>query len=648
MAGEEGGLMDSLKGAGQTLSPFGTMFSIGAGIFGMVESNKNWSAVNRKLDEIQESLKVIQQRIDNLYAETLMAELITELTPPETKIRDSFRRLMAVKEDFKANRAKFYAEWGTKNHRDIERLVDDILDPTQGIPFHLHNLSDVIGGTGSFRSLMEAVIAKIKFGGGAPDRAASKQSQYFDAVKYYEKWLLIQQKAIICLGSAYLYKDPDYKGASAIIEEDITNWDSLYARFKTSRSNDPSATYLFGLLTWTEQQLIYNNHPQTGASQVPRAVTIAFNKAINGPLVYGPGRLQAGVGLSARTQYLVDHAAANMDALELKRLNRTILSEAFNEIPRRPTLAEAVAYVSGIINDPGASVSKLQQQANSNKTSVNLLNQWHQDKQWGTEGGKDFLMFGKNIYTWDTNEVMADDDKVVIGLRFVGQGPRMALEICQGTFSAGKVAQTGDTWKGAIHGADPNFFAVIQRSHNGEHIEGHTDDHYVDMCEVSVPDGRVVVGAALYQKGNRVAIKLAAAALNSQGNVDRTTTTWYKNDRYVNRDPEDFVQLRIWVATSNGRYDYGSFRGVSVRDLRPDPPAPISGAKLCCYGLNDGHSTNRVVLAVRPGLFNTGDLWKRAEVLNIEDVWRKYDVAATALATVLIGESTTATTQIRA
>jgi hypothetical protein len=62
-----------------------------------------------------------------------------------------------------------------------------------------------------------------------------------------------------------------------------------------------------------------------------------------------------------------------------------------------------------------------------------------------------------------------------------------------------------------------------------------TDDiSYVDTNDVIAPDGCVVVGAALYQKGNRIAIKIKVAEPQPNNAVSQRSTRWYENTAWGN------------------------------------------------------------------------------------------------------------------
>ncbi len=116
----------------------------------------------------------------------------------------------------------------------------------------------------------------------------------------------------------------DFSGSSLLLTEDLFDTPSLSSRLLTRAT--PFAQYLYAQLTPATRQAVdtYN-----GVDFPPDALVSGLladlNALIQGPNLYTPDRF-AGVDLSQRAK---DRIAANPQGVELQRLNRLLLDEAF-------------------------------------------------------------------------------------------------------------------------------------------------------------------------------------------------------------------------------------------------------------------------------------------------------------------------------
>ena len=123
---------------------------------------------------------------------------------------------------------------------------------------------------------------------------------------------------------------------------------------------------------------------------------------------------------------------------------------------------------------------------------INLLSYEYQNEGWG----ESYFHWYKDAPYVDTHEVVADDDQVVVGLQLYQKGNRIALKIAQAKpeFDPMEEKLSSSTWKENPGWGEEEYFKL--------------EDEYVDTNVNILPDGVVVTGASLYQKGNRMAIRL--------------------------------------------------------------------------------------------------------------------------------------------
>jgi hypothetical protein len=195
------------------------------------------------------------------------------------------------------------------------------------------------------------------------------------------------------------------------------------------------------------------------------------------------------------------------------------------------------------------------QQADYNRQFVDPLDKWYRNPAWGDAC---FDVHGDLHYV-DTNESCAPAGQVVVGLGLYLKGNRVGLQILTATVAPGDpVELTPATAWQPSPGWGSAYFDL-------------DDNHYVDTNETVVPAGHVVTGAALYLKGNRMAIKLQSAPLDSLGSAQWTDSPAW-GESYFSTDGDDHY--------------------VNTNSVQPNPASLLTGAKLYLFG-------NRVAVAVQ-------------------------------------------------
>lgn len=127
---------------------------------------------------------------------------------------------------------------------------------------------------------------------------------------------------------------------------------------------------------------------------------------------------------------------------------------------------------------------------------------------------------GKSYFDWyddapyvDTHEVVADSGQVVVGLQLYKKGNRIAIKIAQAIPAFNEVQEklSSISWKD-----DPDWGKQYFK----------LKENYVDTNVTTVPGGMVVTGAALYQKGNRMAIKLLGTKIDAKMGALKRPGQW--------------------------------------------------------------------------------------------------------------------------
>ena len=150
----------------------------------------------------------------------------------------------------------------------------------------------------------------------------------------------------------------------------------------------------------------------------------------------------------------------------------------------------------------------------------------------------------------DAHELLADDGKVIVGLQIYAKGNRVALQIAQAT---------------------PEFTKMEEKLSTADWLpspgwgEDYFEYGYADTNENVLPPGLVMTGAAFYQKGNHMALKLQGTPFDPiTGKLTGPPAPW----QYVTPDfgPN-------YIKTSNMYYD--------SRQVIPSTLSCLNGAALC-------------------------------------------------------------------
>lgn len=238
--------------------------------------------------------------------------------------------------------------------------------------------------------------------------------------------------------------------------------------------------------------------------------------------------------------------------------------------------------------------------------------------------GSDDLAFGistsnsLDLFYLDTNEVVADSGKIVVGLQLYGSSNRLGIRIMQAPFSKGSVEQDEEpTAKSSV--MNHNWAELIDRGKvesliqeygqsraDKQTIERAMPGLYVNLSTAEAPRREIVTGVKLYLRGRWICVGIQAAKLNDAWTeIDEGSRHWIDAPEPRGEAVED--------------QDYFSIRGtakyINTKALIPQPYAPIRSVKFWLHFTGDDHRMN---LSVKTGL------------CDIEDVWEKYEVSKCA------------------
>ncbi|HSS18645.1 MAG TPA: hypothetical protein VLL54_00970 [Pyrinomonadaceae bacterium] len=186
-------VMDKYAG---TVGVFSGMASIGMGIYGAVESNKQWKNVNRKLDTILKNQEVILNKLETILLEVQYHAAKALINDPWSEIKSWNGEFKILREN--AETIPGFGERETTK-TEITVWVANVLFNAVA---NLDKIDNAIMGTGpaNGESLMQAFAKRVTQSGSA--------SPYYDAVTFFESLLLLQQQGIICRGNAYFCAHP--------------------------------------------------------------------------------------------------------------------------------------------------------------------------------------------------------------------------------------------------------------------------------------------------------------------------------------------------------------------------------------------------------------------------------------------------------
>lgn len=237
--------------------------------------------------------------------------------------------------------------------------------------------------------------------------------------------------------------------------------------------------------------------------------------------------------------------------------------------------------------------------------------------------GSDYIAFGistcnsLDVFYVDTNEVVADSGKVVVGLQLYGSGDRLALRILQAPFAKGLVDQEEEPTAKSSE-MNNNFSEMIDKERVKALIREygqHRSDKdviergmrlYVNLSTAEAPRREIVTGAKLYMRGQWLCIGIQAAKLNDKWTeVDEGSRHWIDapEPRGDGVEEKDYYSIR------------GTAKYINTQALIPRPYAPIRAVKFWRHATGDDHRLN---LSIKTGL------------CDIEDVWEKYEISKCA------------------
>src|SRR6266446_875256 len=197
----------------------------------------------------------------------------------------------------------------------------------------------------------------------------------------------------------------------------------------------------------------------------------------------------------------------------------------------------------------------LDTQASYSKQFLDPLDQFYANPAWGNGY---FALSGDNHYV-DTNENVAKEGEsnVVVGLALYLKGNRLGLKVLHATIDAqGLVDQSSSQWRDSP-GWGQAYFDV-------------NPNHYVDTNVTVVPAGNITTGAQLYQKGNRVALKIQSAPYDPKtGKADSSKKQWSESPGWLNDNYYDF--------NAAGKY-------VNDWPVQPSPLSFVTGVALFKFG----------------------------------------------------------------
>ena len=213
--------------------------------------------------------------------------------------------------------------------------------------------------------------------------------------------------------------------------------------------------------------------------------------------------------------------------------------------------------------------NKFEEQLEFNKPFIQDLNQYYKNSVYGSEF---YDTHSKHNHYASTEIVKAQPNTIVTGIQLSLLANQLTLTLRTAKLcSNGLVDSETSGWNPAAF--NKGFFDI-----------GKDANHYVDTTPVEVPEGFVVIGAALYKKNNRLAIKLQSVLIDSKtGILDYTSEIWTDS-------PGDGHGKDNFFNTS-GKNHY-----INTAAVAPSPQSYITGAQLYLFG-------NRTAIKVKTSFF---------------------------------------------
>jgi hypothetical protein len=287
-------------------------------------------------------------------------------------------------------------------------------------------------------------------------------------------------------------------------------------------------------------------------------------------------------------------------------------------------------HVTHDTDDDGKQIPKLRKQAEYSAQFVAKLNSYTQKSNAGDKEDTDYLTFGLNtcdasdIFYLDTNPVVSDPGKIVVGLQLYRKHDWLAIKIMQASFKNGVVRQeaepkVNDDRSGrrvleliniervkelvAKYRGGPSGYTKVERERVEEKVL-EKQQIYIDLSSAEAPSLEVITGAKLFLRGgNWICLSIQAAKLNSTlTEIDESSRQWVDAPGPAGKpnEDEDFFTIQ------------GTAKYISIRPLTPTPLAPLRGVKFWRDFVTG--QDHRVNLSVKTGL------------CDIEHLWRKYDL----------------------
>jgi hypothetical protein len=590
-------------------SVFGTAFSLAGGglaVWSAIKSEQRWTALFERLDQIDARLARMETKLNLIHNDVLWTTYEVKLGQDDIRILGWWDTFRGFVHKFRTNPEEFQ-DFQQQNHTLITEWAEDVV---KELPKVLQKIDIIMQGQPRLPPLMSAIADRLQTGSEAPGREVTAQSPYCKGVSFFKDFLQLQATGIILLGNAY--QVTQLNGPARFNERDFVRPGTIAGLFAShlprlswyllTRERLPNALPL--LIEFRSNPASLNERV---SAQLAAALTTDLNALISQRSLYDPQRFP-GVTLSTKGSALVSGTVTDPEALQ--RLNRGLLAFAFPESLSWPAIGDLRKVLLDATTASGRDVSRMQAQAEVSKPFLNKLNKYYQNNHKGEKqyhssmtsserAGVNFAStHGQSIFAV---KLTAEPGRVVTGLQIVAGvagDPAFSIDIQQAPFAGGRFRGGNTGW--ASLGANSSWTKFPMEGNNR-----------VDKARVELPPGHVCTGAGFRQKGDRISLQLRGTKLDDSGNLIESSATWFTNDRMGNNeglgDGPDFYTIQ------------GGLSYVHLEAVEPNPQTVITGAQLFDWG-------NRMAIRVKPGLENKDNLWKVADIVDLDNISRRYHV----------------------
>ena len=602
MAAPEASLIRSIQ---PYTSVFGTAMSLAGGgmaIWTAMKSEQRWASLFKRLDQIEARLGKMEAKLNLIHNDVLWNTYEVKLGQDDIKIIawwDTFRGFV---HKFRTKPEQF-SDFQEANTKLINDWAEEVV---RELPKVLQKIDIVMQGQPRLPPIMRAVVDRLQAGGEAPGKEVTAQSPYYKAVSFFKDLQQLQATGIILLGNAY--QVTQLNGPTQFNERDFVRLRGILTRL-VGIPRTPLAMYIGERLPNAGpllQPLLSNpgSLDERPSPQLTAALVTDFNALIAQRSLYDPQRF-AGVTLSPKGQALVNGTVTNQQALQ--RLNRSLLAFAFPGSLSWPSMDDLRNTLLDATTAAGRDISRLQAQAELSKPFLDRLSRYYQNNDKGETQYHRHMGAGEQANFASTHDqsvyelkLRAEPGHAVTGLRIVPAAfgdHAFAITIQQAPFAGGRF--TGD---------NTGWTITNRETTRSFPMDG---NNRVDKARVELPAGYVCTGAGFRQKSDRIALHLRGTKLDASGNLNEASASWFSNDTFGSNeglgDGPDFYTIQ------------GSFSYAHLERVEPDPRTVITGAQLFDWG-------NRMAIRVKTGLENADTLWKLADVVDLDNIYRRYQV----------------------